>query len=269
MKISRITKQKRGNRYNIFIMDNNVESFGFGVDEDILVKYHLHKGMRLNESLIETLKRQDTIQKSYQLAINYLSYRMRSRLEMVQYLQRKEVEQTHINEIITRLEDEGLLDDLEFAKAFVRERMRQSNKGPRYVRQELMKLKGISERIATEAVGQYTFSSQFEQAMKIAKRHINRENKDSLQRKTQKLQAALVRNGFYDDVIQEVIQESKLLMKEKHDEEQAIKVHGERFLERHRKNYTGKELQRKVLESLYRQGFSFEQINNFISEHIK
>src|SRR5690625_3157725 len=166
MKISRITKQKRGSRYNIYILDGEKESFGFGIDEDILVKYHLHKGMPLNESLIETLKQQDTIQKSYQLAINYLSYRMRSRLEMIQYLQKKEVDQSHIDEIITSLENEGLLNDLEFAMAFVRERMRQSNKGPRYVKQELMKLKGIAEHIATEAVRQYTFSSQFEQAMK-------------------------------------------------------------------------------------------------------
>src|SRR5699024_592109 len=144
------------------------------VDEDVFVKYHLHKGMPLNESLIETLKRQDTIQKSYQQAINYLSYRMRSSLEMVQYLQRKEVEETHINEIMNRLEKAELLDDLEFANAFVRDRMRQSNKGPRYVRQELINLKGVSEQIATKAVGQYTFASQFEQAMKTAKRHIKR-----------------------------------------------------------------------------------------------
>src|SRR5699024_10342298 len=124
-----------------------------------------------------------------QLAINYLSYRMRSRFEMEQYLQQKDVEQIHINEIIERLDSEGLLDDLEFANAFVRERINQSNKGPRYVKQELVKLKGVADNIATEAVGQYTFASQFEQAMKTAKQHIRRENKDSLQKKIQKLQA--------------------------------------------------------------------------------
>jgi len=267
MKISRITKQKRGNRYNIFITDNGQESFGFGVDEDILVKYHLHKNMPLSESLIATLKQQDTIQKSYQQAINYLSYRMRSRFEMEQYLQQKDVEQIHINEIIERLESAGLLDDLEFANAFVRERMNQSNKGPRYVKQELVKLKGIADNIASEALEQYTFASQFELAMKTAKRHIRRESKDSLQKKIQRLQAALLRNGFYSDVIQEVIQESKHLMQEQHDEWQAIKTHGEKLLQRHKKNYNGHELKQKVMEGLYRQGFSFDQINKFLAKH--
>lgn len=269
MKISRITKQKRGSRYNIYILDGEKESFGFGVDEDILVKYHLHKGMQISETFIETLTREDSIHKFYQLAINYLSYRMRSRHEMKQYLQQKEVNQNHIEEIVNRLEDEGLLDDLQFAKAFVRERIRQSTKGPLYVKQELVRLKGIAEHQATKAVEQYTFSNQYKQAMKIAKRHMNRKSKDSLQRKIQKLQAALTRNGFYDDVIQKVLQESKQLMKESHDEREAIKAHGKRLLKRHRKNFTGRELQQKITESLYRQGFSFEQINKFLSEYVK
>src|SRR5690625_5548083 len=99
MKISRITKQKRGNRYNIFITVDNKEFFGFGVDEDILVQHHLHKGMSLSDELVETLKRLDHLNKFYRQAINYLSYRMRSRLEVVQYLRRKEVEPTHLTEI--------------------------------------------------------------------------------------------------------------------------------------------------------------------------
>src|SRR5690625_3717167 len=137
MKISRITKQKRGNRYNIFITVNNKESFGFGIDEDILVQHHLHKGMLLSDELVETLKRLDHLNKFYQQAINYLSYRMRSRLEIEQYLRRKEVELTYLREIINRLENEGLIDDREFAFAFVRQRINQSTKGPQFVKQEL------------------------------------------------------------------------------------------------------------------------------------
>src|SRR5690625_1019121 len=154
MKISRITKQKRGNRYNIFITVDNKESFGFGVDEDILVQHHLHKGMSLNDELIETFKRLDTVNKSYQQAINYLSYRMRSRLEIEQYLRRKEVEPTHMTEIINRLEHAELIDDREFAFAFVRQRINQSTKGPQFVKQELTQQKGISNQIASEAVEQ-------------------------------------------------------------------------------------------------------------------
>src|SRR5690625_3992450 len=115
MKISRITKQKRANRYNIFITKNNKESFGFGVDEDILVQHHLHKGMQLSDELIETLKKLDHLNKYYHQAINYLSYRMRSRFEIEQYLRRKEVESPHLAEIISRLDNEGLIDDREFA----------------------------------------------------------------------------------------------------------------------------------------------------------
>lgn len=269
MKISRITKQKRSDRYNIFITVDNKEFFGFGVDEDILVQHHLHKGMSLSDELVETLKRLDHLNKFYRQAINYLSYRMRSRLEVVQYLRRKEVEPTHLTEIVSRLEIEGLIDDREFAFAFVRQRINQSTKGPQFVKQELTQKKGIANHIATEAIEQYTFSIQFDQAMKAAQRHIRRESKDSIQKRLQKLQAALIRNGFYTDVIKEVIQESEQRMREEHDEERAIKKHGERLLQKHRKKLNGRELAEKVMEGLYRQGFSFEQINQFMSKYVR
>src|SRR5690625_23888 len=267
MKISRITKQKRANRYNIFITKNNKESFGFGVDEDILVQHHLHKGMQLSDELIETLKKLDHLNKYYHQAINYLSYRMRSRFEIEQYLRRKEVESPHLAEIISRLDNEGLIDDREFAFAFVRQRINQSTKGPQFVKQELTQQKGISNHIATEAVEQFTFSIQFDIAMKTAQRHIRRTSKDSLQKRLQKLQAALTRNGFYSDVIKEVIQESRQLMQNDHDESEALKIHGKRLLQRHQRNLTGRELANKIKEGLYRQGFSFEQINQFIAKH--
>src|SRR5690625_5674817 len=72
----------------------------------------------------------ESLQASYVLAIQYLSYRQRSAYEIEQYLLKKEVEPKHIELVMDRLNNEKLLDDLEFAKTFVQERIRQKKKGP-------------------------------------------------------------------------------------------------------------------------------------------
>lgn len=268
MIISRITKQKHGNRFNIFVKDRstNSETFAFGVDEDLLVKFQLYKGMEINGSFIQMIKQQDAVHQTYLQVINYLGYRMRSKFEIEQYLERKEVDASHIIEIIHRLEKEGLIDDIEFAKAFVRQRINQSRKGPKLVKEELIATKGISENIAEVAVQQYTFEIQYEQAMKIVRQRAQRTERDSLQRRIQKLQGALTRNGFTADVIQEVIDEARELFIDYHNESDALLRHGERLLRRHQKNLSGFELKQKITEGLYRQGFSFERINEFLDE---
>lgn len=263
-----MTKQKRGNRYNVFVKDRstNSEAFAFGVDEDLFVKFQLHKGMEINESFIQMIKQQDSVHQTYLQVINYLGYRMRSKFEIKQYLERKDVESTHILEIIHRLEKEGLIDDVEFAKAFVRQRINQSRKGPRLVKEELTATKGIADHIAEEAIEQYTFAIQYERAMKIVDQRARRTERDSLQRRIQKLQGALTRNGFTGDVIQEVVDEARDLFQDNHNENDALFRHGERLLRRHQRKFSGFELRQKITEGLYRQGFSFERINDFLDD---
>src|SRR5690625_4581235 len=100
MKITRITTQKRSkHRYNIFIDGGQGEQYGFSVDEDILIEFGLRKGLELDEAMMRKLVQQDSIHKSYDQAIRYLGYRMRTEKEIRDYLLKKEVDREHITEI--------------------------------------------------------------------------------------------------------------------------------------------------------------------------
>ena len=149
-KITRITTQKkRKDRYNIYLSDNDKEIYGFSVDEAILVEFNLHKGLELEDNFIEQLVEKDNVQKSYLLAINYLSYRMRTTKEMKDYLKKKEIDEEHIPIVMDRLKREKLLDDKAFAQMFVQTRLNTSSKGPLLIKKELME-KGVNELIAAE-----------------------------------------------------------------------------------------------------------------------
>lgn len=264
MKISRITKQKRANnRYNVFLDDGHGDVFGFSVDEDLLVKYHLRKGLTLSSSLIRTLKQQDTFHRSYTQAIHYLSFRMRSSFEVEEYLRRKDVDEEHIVLIINKLNEEGIIDDRAFAHMFVKDRIQRSYKGPNVVKKELAVLKGISAELASEAVEQFTYDIQYERAMKVAEKRMSRKRKHSFQKELQQLQAALTRNGFTRSVIEDIVEEYRSY-KDDSKEWETLCKHGERLLKRYKQKFSGFTLTQKLKEGLYRQGFSIENINKFL-----
>jgi regulatory protein len=75
-------------------------------------------------------------------AINLLARREYSRAELVSRLQRRFGIGSPVDAVVARLSEEGLQDDVRFARSFVRSR-RQQGKGPRRILQDLQ-AKGIS-----------------------------------------------------------------------------------------------------------------------------
>lgn len=264
-KITRITTQKRSkHRYNIFIDDGNEEKFGFSVDEDVLIKYNLRKGLELSEAIIEKLLKDDTLQKSYAQVIGYLGYRMRSKKEIVDYLVKKEVDSEHITKIIDKLTVRNLIDDQEFANSFVRSRIQTTTKGPGLVKQELQ-AKGITASIADKAINQYDYGTQYKKAEKIAEKRSKRSSRHSIKKQQQQLQATLIRNGFTQEIIQDILTNNKAESTE--SERDALYYQGEKLLRKHSNKLSGYDLRNKLKEVLYRQGFKIDSINEFLDKN--
>ncbi|WP_077318001.1 recombination regulator RecX [Virgibacillus proomii] len=268
-KISRITtQQKAKQRYNIYLTDDkSSEYYGFSVDQSVLVEFQLRKGMELSSSMIATIEQKDSVYKSYTLAIRYLSYRMRTKKEIHNYLLKKEVDPNHIAIIIDKLIKENLIDDFQFAEMFVRTRINTSTKGPTIIKRELME-KGVPEHLIDRALQPYSFELQYEKVRKLAKKKLQQKKKDSFQKQLQSLQVFLQQKGFSSDVIQTVIDEYKDT-KNDYAEWEAIVYHGKKLIKRHTSKQTGFELKQKVKEGLFRKGFSFDLICQFVDDYME
>src|SRR5699024_12396129 len=92
---------------------------------------------------------------------------------------------------------------------FVKNRMKHSNKGPLFVKQELTKTKGIQEDIVNEAISQYTDEMQYRRALKIEEKRMNSQSNHSIKKQLQQLQATLKRNGHTKNIIEKVVVECK------------------------------------------------------------
>lgn len=266
-KIIRITTQKkRKNRYNVFLDDGQGEKFGFAVDEAILIEFNLRKDLELDDTTIATLVQKDTLHKSYTLAINFLSYRMRTKKEIYDYLVKKEVDEEHITKIMDRLFDEGLIDDKQFAEAFVRTRIETAGKGPLLVKKELLE-KGVSAKIANEATELYTYEIQHEKATKLVDKKLNTNKSHSFQKQLQQLRASLMQKGFTQEIAKDVLAD----IHEEKDEDaewDALVKQGEKLFRKHQQKLEGYALRNKLKEALYRKGFTVDQINTFLEEQL-
>jgi regulatory protein len=79
-------------------------------------------------------------------AINFVSYRPRSRYETKQYLKRRKAEDEVISQVLAKLEELNFIDDQKFASWWLEQRLRFRPKGTALIRSEL-KQKGIASEV--------------------------------------------------------------------------------------------------------------------------
>ncbi|WP_176554465.1 recombination regulator RecX [Bacillus sp. Marseille-P3800] len=269
--ISKITVQKKAKqRYNIFVLENEVERYSFSVDEAVLIKYGLRKGIELDEAFMKTIVDADEAKKTFHLAVHYLSYRMRSEKEIVDYLRSKEREEDHIKQAVLRLKEERLIDDLAFAHAFVRSKANQGFIGPTKLKQQLY-VKGVSEQHSDEAISEYDVTWEVEQLLLWKEKQDRKsgQTKFSKQQQINKWKTQLISKGF---TLEAITQFLKSLDDEKDIEEEraALDYQGEKLFRTYERKYSDSfELKQKMIQALYRKGFSFEDAKAFVDDKLK
>lgn len=99
--------------------------------------------------------------KAVSVASNLLSYRPRSRYELQQALKRKGFEPDIIQNALTKLEENQLIDDARFARLWVQDRIRSGRRSRMYTRGELQQ-KGIDSETVQLVISEYTDADEQE-----------------------------------------------------------------------------------------------------------
>lgn len=235
----------------------------FRVSEDVLVRQRLLKGTELTASAITDIAKQTQLDHGYQQALNYLSYQLRSEKEMIDYLRKKEIDEESTAEIIKRLQDLNLVDDLIYSESYVRTQGRLADKGPRVIKDKLRQ-KGIKGTIIDTAMAQFPLVEQEQVALAVANKGMKKYRQHSFSDQQQKIRLLLVSKGFTNEVIADAM--TSLDMKKDPEEEvDKLQVIGEKVWRKNQR-FTGSKRHQKVTQSLYQKGFNFDDIKAFINE---
>ncbi|MCF6139308.1 recombination regulator RecX [Pseudalkalibacillus berkeleyi] len=265
MKITKITVQKKNkSRFNVFIDRGNGEEFGFGIDEEVYIQSKIRKGTELTEKEVKSLQLQDQFQKGLNMAMNYLSYRMRSMDEIRQYLIKKEFEPHTAESVIERIKELGYLDDMEFSKMFIRSKVMTTKKGPKALKQDL-KQKGVDDLTIENALTIYTEEEQVDEATKLVEKKAKQSKKLSEHALKQKIGQVLQQKGYAWSIIEQAIDKASL-SKDEDEEREALNLQAEKANRKY-KQYSGWEYKQKMKQFLYRKGFPVNLIDEWLDEN--
>ncbi|MGX7125196.1 recombination regulator RecX [Enterococcus viikkiensis] len=231
------------------------------LSEDTVVRHRLLKGQELDEKLLAEIKREGKEDMGYQMALNYLSYQLRTEKEIRTYLKDNEIENDDRNKIVTRLKEVKLVDDLVYGESYIRTQMRLGDKGPRVLQQKL-KQKGLKENDIQQALYLYETDEQFQVALHTAKKSLKKFHHHSQREVRQKVQQLLMTKGFNSDMSKNVLAELDFSEVEE-QENDALEVQGEKLWRKNQRFEPAKRRQ-KVKQSLYQKGFQLDQIDTFI-----
>ena len=137
MKKRKILSIKRSTRYNDRIIVKLDDKSVFRVPEDAFVLNPLHVGQTVTLDEIENYDVKTRLQEAKDAAFKLLSFRMRSIAEMRKRLKEKSFSQIEIDHVIDKLTKLNYLNDVEFGKAFVKEKIKNKKIGPKAIKSEL------------------------------------------------------------------------------------------------------------------------------------
>ncbi len=127
------------------------EEFAFSVDLETLAQFGLQKDMELTEEELEELTEQTQYKKARDRAFKLLGYKSYTRFLLKQRLLQEDFPQDVVVDVLDRLEELGLIDDLDYARRCAADLLHLKKYSLSRVKQEL-RHRGVEEGDIEEAL---------------------------------------------------------------------------------------------------------------------
>lgn len=148
MRITSLEPQKNNpERFNLYVDGR----FLLGINAEIVLKMGLQVEQELLPEQLEQLRSEEAEQQAVDRALNYLSFRPRSREEVRRYLRRKETPPEIIEAALARLDRLDFVNDRAFAEFWIETREQFSPRGAHVLKNEL-RMKGVEREVVDELV---------------------------------------------------------------------------------------------------------------------
>ncbi|MEE2709732.1 MAG: regulatory protein RecX [Gemmatimonadota bacterium] len=185
---------------------------GLTITEETYLKFGLSIGQILTEAEHREIETGDGVIRAREAALRLLNTRMRSRKELAQRLSHKKYSDEVIEQVLDVLSQAGVVDDDQFARAWVNDRLRLRPAGMGLLRRELLS-KGISDEITTRILNEHEGDDETERAwMLLSKRKARYAGIDP-QVARRRMMGFLARRGFDGQtmytVVKKMLEETK------------------------------------------------------------
>lgn len=178
--------------------------FIFGVDRETLERLSYFTKSELSDAELRKLIYEAERTQARNYALRLLSFRMRTKKELHDRLQRREFSEPVKKDVLDELEKLGLLDDQKFVESFIRDRLNFGLKGKRMIFAELVK-KGVDNNHIKAMLGEISEQDEEEACKKLIQKYSKRYQHLAAGDKKQRLFGLLNRHGFSYSVIKRAL----------------------------------------------------------------
>ncbi|MGQ7462895.1 recombination regulator RecX [Streptococcus suis] len=258
MRITKIEKKKRLYLLEVEGQDN------IYITEDTIVRFMLSKGMEITETEFQEIREFAQFSYGKNLALYFISFKQRTRKEVLDYLEKYEISGTPAQKIVTNLEEDKWIDDKNYVDTYIRQNDLNGDKGPAMLRQKLM-TKGISKSIIEDGLAEIDFSDL---AIRVVEKLCRKyQAKLPLRALQDKLVQGLMTKGFSYELAKQSMNQLALTSDVENEAELISKELDKQYRKYSRK-YEGYELKQRLMQALARKGFDFDVIKSALREYL-
>lgn len=248
MKIIKIKKEKQ--KYNIELEDKTVIT----TYDDIIIKNNILYKKELIEEDIKNIEIENEYYDEYNKILKYINKKIRSEFEIKKYMEKQSIKNQE--KILKNLKKQNIINDKNYVKAYIHDKIFLSQYGPNKIKQELIK-QNINENIINEELENIEKQDLSNKLEKLIKKKLNNKNSEKLQK--QKIINTFMNLGYEKQEILEIFEKNY----KKNDE--TIKNDYNKIYDKLKNKTEGEQLQFKIKQKLYQKGYTIEEINEIIN----
>ena len=254
MKIEKIRKLNSG-KYKIELEDKNkIITY-----DDVILKHNLLFDNNIDSDKLNELNIDTKYYDIYNKCIKYISTRLRSEKEINVYLDKFSLELEDKNKVIEDLKKIGFINDLNFTKAYISDRIYLSNDGLEKIKKNLLE-HNISMDIIEEEISKIDENILKEKLSKIISKKIKNNHKDSNYVMRKKIYNDVINLGYTSQMFNECYESLEINV------DSNLKKEFEKWYKKLSLKQSGEELYLKIKQKLYQKGYNLSDIDNLIQE---
>jgi len=248
MKVEKI--KKTGNKYKVVFSDNSV----LKTYDDVIINNGLLYNHEIDSEALNKLNIDTNYYDIYYKTINYITRKLRSEKEVSEFIDKNNVSDKDKKEVIKKLKEIGLINDLNFVKAYVSDRINLSNDGPLKIRKNLLE-HDIKKNKIDEVIDNIDNNLVIEKLSKLINKKVSNSKYSGYVLK-QKILNDFINLGYSKELIIEVYESLDV------KKDDLLKNEYDKLYKKLSLKYSGKELENKIKNKLYQKGFTMDEINN-------
>lgn len=252
MEINKIKKLPSG-KYKIEL-DGNVKVVTY---DDVILKNNLLFNKNIDPDLLNQINIDTSYYDLYNKVIKLISKRLRSEKEISDYIDKYTSDLNDKKKIIDNLKQIGLINDRQFTKALISDRIHLSNSGPYKILKELQE-HNIDDTIIEEEMELIDENLILDNLTKLINKKIKNNHKNSPYMLRQKILNDMINQGYSKEQILLILDNIDI-------SNDSIEKEYQKLYKKYSNKKIGYELRTIIYQKLYQKGYDVSDINEVLN----